>query len=166
MTGLRIDILGFPRDGKDLERSVKNHITNNMNGGMGALIDVLRVQAPKDLGDHSQGYRLERFRFDSSDELAGALINEVPNSLYRERGRPPGKMPPISALEGWARRRGLSPYLVAKKIGDFGTDRWIENKNPLGIDRASQPGDIVVNNGSPVIEFLDLASDAANDFEF
>lgn len=34
-------------------------------------------------------------------------------------GRPPHKVP-VSAVEGWARRHGINPYLVAKAIMDRG----------------------------------------------
>lgn len=38
-----------------------------------------------------------------------------------EFGRRPGKWPPIAAVEGWARRHGISPFLVARAIGRKGT---------------------------------------------
>ena len=147
------------------ERFVLGQITDALNESGRELEQHLRSNAPRDLGDHSSGYEWQRIEF-VNDELRGALVNEVPNSLFRERGRPPGRRPPVTALEGWARRRGLSPYLVAKKIGDEGTQRWIENKNPLGIDRTSTATDIKVNSDSIVRAKLDEGIAAANELEY
>jgi HK97 gp10 family phage protein len=53
-----------------------------------------------------------------------ALTGEVgPSARYGafvEFGRKPGKMPPIAAIEGWARRHGVHPFLVARAIGRRG----------------------------------------------
>lgn len=40
---------------------------------------------------------------------------------YAEKGRKPGRMPPISAIEGWANRHGINPYVLAKSIARKGT---------------------------------------------
>lgn len=160
---LKISVEGFPSQG--IEKAVKDHILDSLNDEMQNLQAAIRVQSPRDLGDHSKGYRVELFKF-RGDEIFASLVNEVANSLYRERGRPPGKMPPISALQGWAKRRGLSAYLVAKKIGDKGTQRWIDNENPLGIDRSSQPGAIIVNSDSIILVYLDEAIKRANQFSY
>lgn len=164
MTRLSIDVQGFPRQG--VLKAVEDHILDNINEQMIRLQQAMRTQAPKDLGDHSRGYRAEQFAFGSNGELAGAFVNEVPYSLYAERGRSPGKMPPVKALEGWARRRGINPYLVARKIGDEGTRRWQDNDNPLGIDRNSQPGNIKVNNDSIVLDYLNEGIEQANNFNY
>ena len=160
---LKVSVERFPRQG--IEKAVRDHISDSLNDEMQRLQAALRAQAPRDIGNHARGYRVELFKF-RDDELFGALLNDVANSLYSERGRGPGKMPPVSALSEWARRRGLSAYLVAKKIGDKGTQRWIENKNPLGIDRASQPGAIIVNDDSIIYVYLDEGISRANRFEF
>ena len=44
-----------------------------------------------------------------------------PHGYYADRGRRPGKQPPIAAIEPWARAKGLNPYLVARAIGRHGT---------------------------------------------
>ncbi|MEM6432375.1 MAG: hypothetical protein AAF773_00740 [Cyanobacteria bacterium P01_D01_bin.115] len=148
-----------------IRRAVETHIQDEMNIAMRGLEAALRVQSPRDLGGHARGYRVVLFEF-RNDDLFGQLVNDVANSLFRERGRPPGRQPPVAALEGWARRKGLSAYLVARKIGEKGTDRWIENRNPLGIDRDSQVGAIIVNNDSIIYVYLDDGIDRANRFEF
>ena len=88
-------------------------------------------------GDLRAGYRAESSLF-RSGEISGTLSNNTPNSLFRERGRPPGKFPPFfpgSPLERWARAKGINAFLVARKIAEQGTERWRKNENALGIDR-------------------------------
>jgi HK97 gp10 family phage protein len=55
----------------------------------------------------------------------GSLRGEVgPSTRYGffvEHGRGPGKPPPVAAIEGWARRHGANPFLVARAIGRRGT---------------------------------------------
>lgn len=41
--------------------------------------------------------------------------------LFVERGRRPGRYPPIAAIAGWARRHGIPPFLVARAIARKGT---------------------------------------------
>lgn len=40
---------------------------------------------------------------------------------YAEKGRKPGRMPPIAAIEGWARRKGIDPFVLARSIARKGT---------------------------------------------
>lgn len=51
-----------------------------------------------------------------------------PYARWADQGRRPGKPPPVSAIEPWARAKGLNPYLVARAIGRHGTKgkRFVE----------------------------------------
>lgn len=40
---------------------------------------------------------------------------------YVERGRGPGRPPPVAAVEAWARSKGMNPYALARSIGRKGT---------------------------------------------
>jgi hypothetical protein len=40
---------------------------------------------------------------------------------YAEKGRGPGKAPPIGAIAGWAARKGINPYVLARSIARKGT---------------------------------------------
>ena len=53
--------------------------------------------------------------------LVGRVGPSVQYGLYVERGRRPGRRPPVAALRGWARRHGVNPYAVARAIGRRGT---------------------------------------------
>lgn len=53
--------------------------------------------------------------------LTGRVGPSVGYGIIVERGRRPGKFPPISAIQGWARRHGVPPFLVARAIARRGT---------------------------------------------
>jgi HK97 gp10 family phage protein len=55
---------------------------------------------------------------------SGYLIEVGPTQPYGadvEYGQPPGTFVPASALAGWAKRKGLNPYVISKAIADHGT---------------------------------------------
>lgn len=56
----------------------------------------------------------------SGGNLRGEVGPSVRYGVYVERGRRPGRPPPVSALAGWARRHGVNPYVVARAIGRRG----------------------------------------------
>lgn len=52
------------------------------------------------------------------------VIADVPYSLWVERGRGPGRMPPVEAIRKWTTYKGINPdaaYPIARKIGERGT---------------------------------------------
>jgi hypothetical protein len=56
----------------------------------------------------------------SGGNLRGEVGPSVKYGLYVERGRRPGRPPPAAAVAAWARRHGVSPYVVARAIGRRG----------------------------------------------
>lgn len=52
--------------------------------------------------------------------LRGVLDNSSPYSTFVHEGTKP-HFPPISAVEGWSKRHGISPFLVARAIAQRGT---------------------------------------------
>ena len=77
----------------------------------GLLIEgKAKEMAPIDLGMMrvSISYRIE-----GNSVLIGT---DIPYATFMEFGRPPGKGPPISAIEGWAKRHGIDPFLVQRAI--------------------------------------------------
>src|SRR5215204_2985436 len=80
-------------------------------------------------GDARRGVKRDTGRLQNSithsiagggGNLTGEVGPSVKYGLYVERGRRPGKPPPVSAVAAWARRHGVSPYLVARAIGRRG----------------------------------------------
>lgn len=74
-----------------------------------------RSLAPKDTG------RLGGSITHQISGLTSRIGPSVAYGLYVEKGRRPGKPPPVAAIEPWARRRGANPFLVARAIGRRGT---------------------------------------------
>lgn len=62
--------------------------------------------------------------------VRGIVTNPVPHAIFAERGRGPGKQPPLDPIELWVRRvLGVAPdesrsvaFLVARAIGRRGTE--------------------------------------------
>lgn len=78
-------------------------------------------------GDARRGVKRDTGRLQNSiahsisgTGLEGKVGPSVAYGLYVELGRRPGKMPPLRAIEGWARRHGINPFLVARAIGRKG----------------------------------------------
>ena len=74
------------------------------------------------------------FKVDVSGNLFEVTFNAPEYWKYANYGRPPGKMPPVSAIEEWITRRRIVPepntstpnvtslaYVIARKIGKEGT---------------------------------------------
>ena len=74
------------------------------------------------------------FKVDVSGNLFEVTFNAPEYWKYANYGRPPGKMPPVSAIEEWITRRRFVPepntstpnvtslaYVIARKIGKEGT---------------------------------------------
>jgi hypothetical protein len=57
----------------------------------------------------------------SGANLTGRTGPSVAYGIFREKGRKPGRMPPVEAVAGWARRHGMNPFLVARAIGRKGS---------------------------------------------
>ena len=85
----------------------------------------------------SQYYELKdkiSFKVDVSGNLFEVTFNAPEYWKYANYGRPPGKIPPVSAIEEWITRRRIVPesntstpnatslaYVIARKIGKEGT---------------------------------------------
>lgn len=54
-------------------------------------------------------------------ELTGRVGPSLRYGWFVEHGRRPGKFPPLAAVSGWARRHGVSPFVVARAIARKGT---------------------------------------------
>ena len=81
----------------------------------------------------------------SGKEFLFEVANNLPWANWGIRGRGPGKMPPVDSVRVWANKRGIPPYLVARKIGRVGTERWRQNRNWVGITREDKvaPGGLI-----------------------
>jgi hypothetical protein len=68
--------------------------------------------------------------------LKGVLENRAPYAIFVHEGTRP-HFPPLHAIERWANRHGINPYLVARAISKKGTkgipfyDDAVKDSNPL-----------------------------------
>jgi HK97 gp10 family phage protein len=114
-------VIGVDRAIKKLEKYINSkhpqlvatvgHSSNNIKSES-------RTLAPKDLGElrNSIDYVVK----DRKKSIDGEISANKDYAQYVEFGTSP-HFPPISALEGWAERHGISPYAVAKSIARKGT---------------------------------------------
>jgi len=75
----------------------------------------------------------------SGRDVTGRAGTNVPYARYVEEGRRSGRMPPVAALTGWARRHGVAEYTfqIARAIGARGTRPQPYLKPALDQNRAA-----------------------------
>lgn len=111
----------------DLERLVKafSFVPDKMRAELNATIKqsiflLLRIARP--LVPVDQGYLRGPAMQTEFSDLKGALVNRAPYAIFVHEGTRP-HFPPLAAIEGWADRHGIPPYLVARSIASKGTKR-------------------------------------------
>lgn len=77
-----------------------------------------RRGAPRDTG--ALGRSIRNDLTGQGLNLEGRVFSNLIYAPIMEFGRRPGTMPPPAALEGWARRKGLNAFAVARSIAKFG----------------------------------------------
>lgn len=123
MVALTIQLIGADKLGKGLARASSKTLPVNLQKAM--TVSCLLVEGDARRGAKRDTGRLQNsithhITGNASSSLVGKVGPSVAYGLYVERGRRPGRPPPVSALAGWARRHGISPYLVARAIGRRG----------------------------------------------
>ena len=78
-----------------------------------------RTLAPKDTGRLAGS--ITHTISGGGANLTSKIGPSVAYGLYVEKGRGPGRMPPVAAVAGWARRKGIDPYVLARAIARRGT---------------------------------------------
>lgn len=116
---MRITAEQLPRLPRNLTREFKRRQLSTMHAVGKAAVRMLHFQSAhiKDLGTFQTGWRYQA-AFTRLD-----VRNIDPKAVFVERGRRPGKMPPVRALEPWAQRKLGDRRLawpVARAIGRRG----------------------------------------------
>lgn len=78
-----------------------------------------RTLAPKDTG--RLGGSITHSIAGGGANLTGRVAPSVAYGLFVEKGRRPGRMPPVDTVASWARRHGINPFVLARAIGRRGT---------------------------------------------
>lgn len=88
-------------------------------------------------------------------EIRGDSVSAFTYKQYGDKalkdGRKPGKMPPISAIEMWKQKKGVSipAFLIARKIARLGTNRYIQGGPDLvqrGFDNFKRQVDLIISD--------------------
>ena len=82
------------------------------------IANQVKVETPVDTGRLRAGMT-DEVR-ESGNEIIGVVGNNVEYAPFVEHGSSP-HFPPVAAVAGWANKRGLSPFAVARGIAKHGT---------------------------------------------
>jgi len=147
---LNIEIPGLGRLLDDLKAAGPygaKQLKSALNRGAIRLQRAERIEAPRDTSNLAANINII--------ELGEFEVMISPKANYAEaihKGRLPGSAPPVSALEGWARRKGINPYAVQKSIQRKGT-----KPNPF-VARALD------NERQGINDEFDIAADRVADY--
>lgn len=112
-----VKIKGLDELKKAMEKSPKT-VREHLDPAIKKAILSLKAKAiPETSTD--RGF-LRGSNHETFSTLKGILENTAPYSSYVHDGTKP-HFPPISAIEGWANRHGIEPFLVARAISKKGT---------------------------------------------
>ena len=121
--GVNIELQGFPEFGRRLsqyDQRQRQDILQTMSAGLSLLEADQRRNVAQDtrrlMGSITHQIDSRNLPF-----ISGRVGPTVRYGLWVERGRRPGKAPPIEAIAGWARRHGVNPFVVARAIARRGT---------------------------------------------
>lgn len=89
-------------------------------------------------------------------DLKGEVTPTAKHAIYVDRGRRPGRMPPFqegTALNSWAKRKGMNPFLVARSIAKKGIKKhpFMEKAYSTVKPRAEREGQTMLNEVMRVI---------------
>lgn len=108
MSRVEISLKDFPERLRELEKRVPKAVERGMREASlmlrGALVQIAikrAVPEPVDQGQYKNAWG-------GRDVPGGAMVfNLTKQAFFIERGRRPGKMPPMSPIREWVRRKGL-----------------------------------------------------------
>lgn len=99
--------------------TLATEVRTALTAGSLLIEGAARGLAPKDTG--RLGGSITHTITGGGANLTSKIGPSVAYGLYVEKGRRPGKMPPIGAIQGWASRKGINPYVLARSIARKGT---------------------------------------------
>lgn len=122
MASVTVQIVGLERLQAGVARgpaTLAREVRTAMTAGSLLIEGTARTLAPKDTGRLAGS--ITHVIGGGGASLQARIGPSVAWGIFVEQGRRAGKRPPIAAVEGWARRHGVSPYVVARSIGLKGT---------------------------------------------
>lgn len=119
---MHVELQGFPEFQRRLgqyPQRTEQEMRQTMQAGLLLLEADQRSHVPMDTR-RLMGSITSRIE-GSGAALTGRVGPTTRYAFWVEYGRRPGKYPPIAAIEGWARRHGVHPFVVARAIARRGT---------------------------------------------
>jgi hypothetical protein len=116
----------------------QKHVDTAITRSLVAVFGGIKREAPVGVSGDMRN-RWEK----KTSAFRGRLESNTKYAYWVHEGRGPGKMPPFgegTPLEKWAKKKGIPPFLIARKIAKKGT-----KANPF-LDRAVENNEKVVNN--------------------
>jgi len=121
----------FARQIADKE-PLRRHLLNALDGCLDLLEFHISAETPVNTGMLRASWSKERTVkvIGREIDLWGAVVTAIPYGWPMEVGRKPGRMPPVSAIAYWVRRKQLAEteeeiqtvaFLIARAIGRRGT---------------------------------------------
>lgn len=120
---VQVQLEGFPEFGRRLsqyDERQRQQILQTMSAGLILLEADQRRNVAQDTR-RLMGSITHQINARTLPVISGRVGPTVRYGLWVERGRRPGKAPPIEAIAGWARRHGVNPFVVARAIARKGT---------------------------------------------
>lgn len=123
MTQIKVQIKGMKELQEKLGRFGDKTYLKDLKRGMvistGLVKNTARTIVPVDTGALRRSIK-DNVKY-SLRGIEGIIEPMEKYGAAVEFGRKPGAFPPIGALDRWARKRGLNPFLVARAIARKGT---------------------------------------------
>ena len=99
--------------------TLASEVRTAMEAGSLLIEGTARGLAPKDTG--RLGGSITHQISGGGANLTSRVGPSVAYGLFVEKGRRAGRPPPVGAVQSWARRHGINPYVLARAIGRRGT---------------------------------------------
>jgi hypothetical protein len=122
MSGITVQIIGLERLQAGVSAgpaTLAAEVRTAMTAGSLLIEGTARSLAPKDTGRLAGS--ITHAITGGGANLTSRIAPSVNYGLWAEKGRGPGKPPPVAAIAPWARRHGMDPYILARSIGRKGT---------------------------------------------
>jgi len=143
-----------------IDRTTKT-FKENQNKAIKETLEWTKVQAknkaPKATNTYSNSFRYRTYQV--TNGIIGRLFNDTEYASYADKGRRPGRMPPVDAIKAWCRVKGIpenAAYPIALKIAREGTIQFKKNESYLGIDYQGNliPGGLIEESQNKFFEIM------------
>lgn len=99
-------------------------------------LEIQRDLSSKGIDNKGAASKSLRVEGQETNTMVNVKLIGVDYIEYLDRGRGPGKFPPVSAIEDWVNTKPveINPYLVGRKIALFGTSIYRDRTKGIMLD--------------------------------